>query len=141
MSEKDRAKLEIGLRIKQLRIEKGCTIQELADKAGMSAGYLSEVERGGPALSGEKFGALAMPLGTTVDYILTGTGLPQPETAETRIPAGLAEAAEMLDWSYITTARLLAGKRSLIAERRDEPEDEWTAQNWIDFHGKVAPYL
>lgn len=141
MSKKDQSKFEIGKRIKQLRLMKGFTIQELADKAGMSAGYLSEAERGGPELSGSKLGALATPLATTVDYLLTGTGSPPQESTETLIPGGLAEAAEMLNWSYSTTARLLAGKRSLVAERRNDTEDEWTAQSWMDFHEKVAPYL
>lgn len=141
LSEEDRARLEIGERIKQLRLAKQWTIKELALKAGMSAGYLSEVERGGSALSGEKFGALAKLLGTTVDFILTGTGEPEQAGAEVRIPAALAEAAQALDLSYATTMRLLRGKQSLVAARREGVEDEWTAQKWMDFYKKVQPYL
>ena len=141
MSEDDRGRLEIGERIKQLRLAKTWTIKELAQHAGMSAGYLSEVERGGSALSGEKFGALAKLLGTTVDYILTGAGEVQHAGAEIRIPAGLAEAAQALDLSYATTMRLLHGKKSLVAARRESIEDEWTAQRWIEFFENVKPYL
>lgn len=140
MSEKDQKRRDIGQRIKQLRIAREHTIHELAEKARMSAGYLSEVERGGPALSGEKLQALAAALATTVEYILTGASAPEQETA-TRIPAGLAEAAEFLDLTYAKTRRLLAGKKSLVAARRDNDESEWAAQEWIDFYRKVSHYL
>ncbi len=140
MSDKDQKRREIGQRIKQLRIARGLTLQELAEKAKMSAGYLSEIERGGSALSGEKLEAIAVSLGTSVDYLLTGTGAPDEENV-VRIPAGLAEAAEILDLSYTKTRRLLAGKKSLVAARRDTDEEEWTAQDWIDFYNKVERYL
>jgi transcriptional regulator with XRE-family HTH domain len=140
VSDKDQRRREIGNRIKQLRVSREYTLQELAEKAKMSAGYLSEIERGVPALSGEKLGALAAALGTNVDYILTGTGAPE-ETHGVQIPAGLAEAAEILDLSYAKTSRLLAGKKSLVAARRDKDEEVWTAQEWIDFYNKVARYL
>lgn len=140
MATKSGIRWEIGQRIRQLRLAKGFTIQELAEKAKMSAGYLSEVERGGSALSAEKLAALAARVGTSVDYVLTGTSGPHHEASETRIPAGLADAAQTLDLSYAQTARLLAGKLSLVAARGPERE-EWTAQNWIDFYNKVEPYL
>lgn len=141
MPNEERARQEIGRRIKELRLSRGLTIKELADEAGMSPGYLSEVERGKSALSGLKAGVLADRLGTTTDYILTGRGEPHLEGAEIKIPTGLAEAAEMLDLTYATTIRLLRGKKSMVAERRDEPDDEWPADKWIAFHTKVAPFL
>ena len=131
---------EIGARIKRLRIIKGLTIKELAQNAGTSAGYLSEVERGGPALSGEKLGALAGCLGSSVDYLLTGIAEPNQALPETRIPAGLAQAAEILDLSYVQTTKLLAGKHSLVAGRGSE-QDEWTVDDWVHFYEKVKHYL
>ena len=139
MATKNGIRHEIGRRIKQLRLAKELTIQELAERAKMSAGYLSEVERARSALSAEKLAALARCLDTSVDYLLTGTGGPN-EPSETRIPAGLANAAQTLDLSYAQTVRLLAGKQSLVAARGPE-RDEWTVQNWIDFYNKVEPYL
>lgn len=140
VAEKDQKRLEIGRRIKQLRIARELTLQELAEKARMSPGYLSEVERGGPALSGEKLQALAGALGTTVEYLLTGADAPEEQGAVT-IPAGLAKAAEILELSYSETRRLLAGKLSLVAARRNREEDEWSAEQWIEFYEKVKPYL
>lgn len=134
------ARQEIGKRIKQLRISKGLTMKELAERAGMSAGYLSEVERGRSALSAEKLAALARCLGSTVDYLLTGVSTPNDAFSDTRIPAELAEAAELLELSYVQTAKLLAGKRSLVA-RRGAQADEWSSDDWISFHDKVKQFL
>lgn len=139
MADKDQKRLEIGKRIKRLRIARELTLQELAEKAGMSAGYLSEVERGGPALSSEKMESLAAALGSGVEYVLAGIGGPE-EGGGVIIPAGLAEAAELLDLTYTKTRRLLAGKRSLVAARGPD-QYEWTAEQWIAFYKKVEPYL
>lgn len=37
--------VEIGQRIKQLRVMKGLTQEELADRAELSKGFISQVER------------------------------------------------------------------------------------------------
>ena len=37
--------MEIGQRIKQLRVMKGLTQEELADRAELSKGFISQVER------------------------------------------------------------------------------------------------
>ena len=140
MTTDTRARQNIGLRIKQLRISKGLTIKELAQKAHMSAGYLSEVERGRSALSAEKLAALAGCLGTTVDYLLTGISAPTHDMADISIPLGLAQAAEILELSYVQTAKLLAGKRSLVA-RRGLQADDWSSDDWIKFYEKVKQFL
>ena len=140
MATDTRARQEIGQRIKRLRISKGLTIKELAQNAHMSAGYLSEVERGGSALSAEKLAALAGCLGSTVDYLLTGISTPSHAFSDTRIPAGLAQAAEILELTYVQTAKLLAGKRSLVA-RRGSQADDWSPDNWIKFYEKVKQFL
>src|SRR5258708_38872081 len=80
-------------RIRTLRRARGLSIQKLAETVGMSQGYLSEVERGGSAVSGEKLARLAEELGVSVDYLLSGRN----ETASDsviHIPPGLSEAAE-----------------------------------------------
>jgi transcriptional regulator with XRE-family HTH domain len=106
----------------------------------MSPGYLSEVERGQSAVSGEKLARLAVELGVSADYLLTGRG-EQPAGSGVQIPQGLSEAAEVLDLTYAQTVRLLAGKDSLVAKRSTRVEDEWTKEQWLDFYRKVKPYL
>lgn len=106
----------------------------------MSPGYLSEVERGHSAISGEKLARLAQELGSTADYLLSGR-TDQPDSSAIHIPSGLSEAAKVLDLTYAQTLRLLAGKQSLVAHRSTKVEQEWTKDNWIDFYRKVKPYL
>lgn len=36
----------LGLKLRQVRLAQGCTLQEVASEAGISAPYLSRVERG-----------------------------------------------------------------------------------------------
>ena len=140
MTDELRERQEIGWRIKQLRIAKGQTIKNLAQHANMSAGYLSEVERGRSALSAEKLAAIARCFGSTVDYLLSGSSDPDPTRVETRIPIGLSRAAETLDLSYIQTTRLLAAKHSLVAGRGQD-QDEWNETDWLRFYSKVKRYL
>lgn len=135
-SNPDRA--EIGNRIRALRKSKDLSIQGLAEACAISPGYLSEIERGGSAPSGEKLVKIASELGVSIDYLLTGATAAQ---ASVQIPAGLAAAAEHLNLTYAQTVRLLAGKHSLVARRSPTLEDEWTKTDWINFYNKVKPYL
>ncbi len=131
---------ETARRIRTLRRARGLSIQKLAETVGMSQGYLSEVERGGSAVSGEKLARLAEELGVSVDYLLSGRN----ETASDsviHIPPGLSEAAEFLNLSYAQTIRLLGGKASLVARRSNDSESEWTKEKWLDFYNKVKLYL
>jgi transcriptional regulator with XRE-family HTH domain len=130
---------EIAKRIRGLRRSLGIPIQRLAAGAGISPGYLSEVERGLSAISGEKLARIASEMGVTADYLLTGRSESSDSTIQ--IPAGLSEAAKALDLTYAKTVRLLAGKESLVAHRAKEPETEWRKEDWIEFYKKVKPYL
>lgn len=129
---------EIGRRIRTLRKSRELSIQRLSELTGISAGYLSEVERGASAPSGEKLARLAGELGSTIDYLLTG----HQSHAAVHVPGGLAAAAEKLNLTYAQTVRLLGGKLSLVARRSArELDDEWSEADWIDFYNKVKPYL
>jgi transcriptional regulator with XRE-family HTH domain len=132
---------EIAKRIRALRRARELPIFKLAELADMSAGYLSEVERGRSEISGVKLARLAEHLGVTVDYLVSG----RTETASevsVHIPPGLSEAAKTLDLSYAQTLRLLAGKESLVARRtKEEMANDWKKEDWIDFYKKVQRYI
>jgi transcriptional regulator with XRE-family HTH domain len=131
---------EIARRIREIRQERGLKLQQFASLTDISAGYLSEVERGLSEVSGEKLARIAEHLGVSTDYLLSG----RREAASTeavRIPPGLSEAAEVLDLTYANTLRLLAGKESLVARRSSSQTREWTKEEWVDFYKKVKPYL
>jgi transcriptional regulator with XRE-family HTH domain len=56
----------LGRRLRELRAERGETLAETAECAGISPQYLSEVERGRKEPSSEMIAALAGALGTTL---------------------------------------------------------------------------
>lgn len=130
---------EVGRRIRALRKSRDLSIHRLAELAGISPGYLSDVERGSSSPSAEKLARIAAELGVTTDYLLTGT---TSATAPAQVPPGLAAAAEQLNLTYTQTVRLLAGKQSLVARRSSQHGgDDWSKTDWIEFYNKVKHYL
>lgn len=61
----------LGQRLRELRTERGETLTETADRAGISPQYLSEVERGRKEPSSEMIAALAGALDTTLADLTT----------------------------------------------------------------------
>lgn len=63
---------EIGLRIRDIRIDMGLSKQSFASLLGISGQYLGMVERGKGSLSFEKVQVLCNLTGLSADYILFG---------------------------------------------------------------------
>lgn len=68
--EKSHYKSNIGMRLKQLRESQGLTIASLADKAGVSAGLISQIESNYTIPSIDTLESLADSLGATLHYFL-----------------------------------------------------------------------
>lgn len=64
----------LGARLRRVRQRRGDSLAEVASRAGMSAQYLSEVERGRKEPSSEMIAAVAGALETTVVDLVQGTG-------------------------------------------------------------------
>jgi transcriptional regulator with XRE-family HTH domain len=132
---------KVGQRIKRLRQAQEITVQELATRSKVSAGYVSEVERGLSAISVDKLMQIAKGLAVGVDTLLEEV----PEDAfgrdMVRIPAALSEAADQLNLSHRATLTLFQGQRSLTARRSTSEPDEWSVERWIKFHEQVKDYL
>ena len=60
----------LGLAIRELRSERGMTQDSLADRAGMSANYVGDTERGERNISVRALWQLADALGTTTADLL-----------------------------------------------------------------------
>lgn len=71
--QKDDLLKAFGVRLKQLRKQKGWTQKELASKAGIRFPQLNKYECGLHTPPAEKLVELAQILGTSVDYLLTGS--------------------------------------------------------------------
>ena len=63
----------VGKRIKQYRISIGKTQEELAEMAGISKNYLSDIETGKSAGRLDKYYNIAQALGVTVDMLIKNT--------------------------------------------------------------------
>jgi transcriptional regulator with XRE-family HTH domain len=59
----------VGLKLRRLREERGITVEELAEKSGISATTIRVVERGAREARGETVAKLAKPLGLTFEEV------------------------------------------------------------------------
>jgi XRE family transcriptional regulator, fatty acid utilization regulator len=64
-------RLIFGLKVKQMRQEQGWQLNELAERAGLSASYLNEIEKGKKYPKAEKIFALATALDTDYDTLVS----------------------------------------------------------------------
>ncbi len=71
ISASDRVRLIFGLKLRQLRQDKGLQINELADLSGISPSYLNEIEKGKKYPKSEKIFALAKVLDTHYDNLVS----------------------------------------------------------------------
>lgn len=65
-------KAAIGARIKEARVTKGITQEQLAEKTGVNTTYISDIERGAKFPSLSLFIKIVDELGVSADYILCG---------------------------------------------------------------------
>jgi len=65
---------EIGDVLRDLRLEQGKTLRQVASRASVALGYLSEVERGQKEASSEILASVADALGTPISSILREVG-------------------------------------------------------------------
>ena len=65
---------ELGDVLRDVRLQKGRTLRQVASKASVALGYLSEIERGQKEASSEILASVADALETPVSYILREVG-------------------------------------------------------------------
>lgn len=67
----DNPRLILGLKLRSLRTERGLTLQQTADRAGLSVSYLSEIEKGRKYPKPERLLELAAALGVPFDELVS----------------------------------------------------------------------
>jgi transcriptional regulator with XRE-family HTH domain len=84
---------EIGDVLRDFRLQKGRTLRQVASKASVALGYLSEVERGQKEASSEILASVADALDTPISVIMREVGdrLAVIEGLSTRIPDTLPD--------------------------------------------------
>src|SRR5690349_6475715 len=104
-----------GDRIREIRERRKLTQDQLADNAGISKGFLSDVENNKRNISSQAILRLANVLGASVDFLLRGETSDTAGTEPVVIPPELSQAAGELQLSYASTLELLEAHRSVIA--------------------------
>lgn len=126
-----------GKRIREIREKRNLTQEELAKKAGMSKGFLSDVENDKTNIGSQGILRLANELGASVDYLLAGKVTENAKNEQIIIPQELSEAAEELGLSYSATLDLLSTFNSVIARRGTKYRKELTVDGWKKFHEAI----
>lgn len=67
----DNIRLVFGLKLKQLRIDKGMSLTDLAQKSGLSMSYINEIEKGKKYPKSDKIVALADAMGVDYDNLVS----------------------------------------------------------------------
>ncbi len=67
----DNIRLVFGLKLKQLRIDKGMSLTDLAQKSGLSMSYINEIEKGKKYPKSDKIVALADAMGVDYDSLVS----------------------------------------------------------------------
>jgi transcriptional regulator with XRE-family HTH domain len=126
-----------GDRIKEIREKKGMTQEQLADKAKLSKGFLSDVENNKKNISSQFLLKIANALGASVDYLLLGETKKNVEREAVVIPPSLSEAAEELQLTYSETLELLNAHNSVIARRGNKSIRDFSVEDWKTFHKAI----
>jgi transcriptional regulator with XRE-family HTH domain len=130
----------VGPRIKTRRVELGWTQEELCKKAGISTGFLSDLENGKRSVSAETLLDIARVLSLTLDYLMKGDTA-QVQSEEVQVPASLAEFAKTENISFIQALTLLDMQRQIIAHRSTSKSDDLQLVDWKKFYDSVKEFL
>lgn len=131
-----------GKRIAALREQRGWTQKTLANAAGISITFLSEVENDKRSMSSDVLLRIADALGASLDYIVKGEIGTQQRQPPLVIPPELAEAAEEQGWSLGITRDLLKTHNMVVARRsRDSRTDNqdkiYSKDEWIALYHRL----
>jgi transcriptional regulator with XRE-family HTH domain len=133
----------LGRRLAECRDRKGWTQKELAQRAGISTAFLSEIENDRRGIGAEALLDLADALDASLDYLLRGEVQQQPVRKSLVIPPELAEAADELGWSTGHTMDLLRAREIVRARRSrggdaDRAVHDLTKEDWIQFYDRLG---
>lgn len=127
----------VGDRIKEIRETRKMTQEQLALRAGLSKGFLSDLENKNKNLSSQSLLKIANVLGASVDYLLSGEVKEFVDDRPVVIPPELSKAAEELKLSYTETLELLDAHRSVVAKRSNASQKTFTVDDWKGLHEMI----
>lgn len=127
----------VGERIREVREEQGLTQDQLAQGAGVSNGFLSDVENNKRNIGSKYLLQVADVLGASVEYLLRGEARLPVAREPIVIPPELDQAAEELGLSYAETATLVQAQQSVVARRSQQGVRELSVDGWKKLHSAI----
>jgi transcriptional regulator with XRE-family HTH domain len=127
----------VGERIREIREKRGMTQENLAEAAGLSKSFLSEVENDKSDISSQILLRIANELGASMDYLLDGKVKEALEREPVVIPSALSDYAEKMNLTYGQTRELLDAHNSVIARRSSRSTKEFTLDDWRKLHTAI----
>ena len=130
----------LGERIKARRQELGWTQDDLAVKAGISNGFLSDLENCKRNVSANNLLDIARVLSVSLDYLMKGEE-GEVSDPEIQIPQALVTLAKEENLSFIKTLTLLGMRRQILAHRSTTKTDDLESVDWRKFYQAVKDFL
>lgn len=130
----------VGDRIRKRRLELNWTQDQLCQKAGISKGFLSDLENEKRSVSAENLLDIARALGRSLDFLMTGKASSE-QPVEVAIPASLAKFAAKERLSLRQTLMLLDMQKQIVAHRSAKKKDGLEAVDWHKFYEGVKEFL
>jgi transcriptional regulator with XRE-family HTH domain len=130
----------VGERIRKRRLELGWTQDALAEKAGISKSFLSDLENGKRNVGADKLQDIGRVLSLSLDYLMDGQ---KAETikSDVQIPNSLADFAARAGLSFKQAITLLDMQNQIIAHRSTTRKDSLEKVDWQKFYEAVKEFL
>ncbi len=130
----------VGERIRRRRADLGWTQDQLAQKAGISKSFLSDLENSKRSVSADNLLDIARALGVSLDYLMTGRAS-EDKHAQVPIPASLARFAAEEGLTFRQTLVLLEMQQQIVAHRSAAKKSGLEAVDWRKFYEAVKDFL
>ena len=130
----------VGDRIKKRRTELGWTQDVLAEKAGISKGFLSDLENAKRSVGADKLLDIGRVLGLSLDYLMTGKDS-EVEQTQVQIPSSLAVFAAKVGLPFRQVLALLEMQKQIVAHRSTTKKDDPDKVDWQKFYEAVKEFL
>jgi transcriptional regulator with XRE-family HTH domain len=131
-----------GDRIKALRSDRKLTQEQLSAAAGISIGFLSDVETGKSNIGADKLLDLAEALDVTLDYLMKGaTAQVEQKAVPLELPASLVRLAEQVGLTVNQARRLLSMQQQIVGFRHDNKSTDLETFDWNALHKSVKDLI
>ena len=130
----------VGDRIKHRRRELELSQDALAQRAGISKSFLSDLETGKRSVGAETLLDLGRAMGVSLDLLMTGqdSGDPKPDV---QMPASLTRFADDAGLSFREALTLLHMQGLILANRKKARKSELDRVDWRGFYQAVKKFL